>query len=221
MYKVGIENGTAWLWTHIVDAANEQEAVDLTADYIEEHDLCGLYRTFEDIEKEDKDVYKYAEDNGLICCGNHGIYIKLGSLAHVFSQDEQREIALKHLKQLHIFNPYITQFEKDGTVTMFENYGGFYATVNNGEEELFNIINDFQSEHRALVYAVTHEYTEFGECYDLLYISQYVNDEPMMLEKLDDYFRVMVFTYNKTYPEYTEMGSILVDAQFGGIKRVA
>ena len=34
-------------------------------------------------------------------------------------------------------------------------------------------IKEFEENHNVLVYAVTHEYTEFGERYDLLYVPDY------------------------------------------------
>ena len=42
-------------------------------------------------------------------------------------------------------------------------------------------IKEFEEKYNALVYAVTHEYTNFGECYDFLYIPDYEKEWDEML----------------------------------------
>ena len=74
------------------------------------------------------------------------------------------------MKKLNIYKPYIKGFEKYNTVCFYENIGGYWAWQ---EPELMEKIKAFEEKHNCLVYAVTHEYTEFGECYDFLYISDY------------------------------------------------
>jgi hypothetical protein len=54
--------------------------VDLVADRIEAEELTGLY--FDHYEVADlcevgETVDEYAEANGLVCAGNHGIYIQV------------------------------------------------------------------------------------------------------------------------------------------------
>lgn len=77
-YHVFIGTGTAWLQEFHVYAYDPSEAVDLVADFCEEH-LPGLcadhYELFDLCEGETVD--EYAEANNLTCCGNHGVYINL------------------------------------------------------------------------------------------------------------------------------------------------
>ena len=82
--------------------------------------------------------------------------------------ENKKAKAIELMKKLDIYKPYIKGFEKDNTVCFYENFGGFWAWQ---EPDLMEKIKAFEEKHNCLVYAVTHEYTEFGECYDFLFIS--------------------------------------------------
>ena len=80
LYKVLVGTGTAWLQEFQVYAYNEQEAVDLVADYCEDNELHGLYSDFYelyDLCEVGETVDEYIETHSLICCGNHGIYMDI------------------------------------------------------------------------------------------------------------------------------------------------
>ena len=104
--------------------------------------------------------------------------------------EEKKQKALELMKKLDIYKPYIKGFEKDNEVCFFEGFGGFWAYQ---EPELMEKIKTFEKEHNCLVYAVTHEYLEFGECYDFLYIPDkaaefgYVDD---VIEPRNTRFRI-------------------------------
>ena len=86
LYRVLLGTGTIYLEEFYVYAYNETEAADLVADYCEEHEFCGLYGDFYDLAdlcENGETVDEYAEANGLICCGNHGIYIELARIEEV------------------------------------------------------------------------------------------------------------------------------------------
>lgn len=86
LYRVDLGTGTAWTAPYLVYAYNEQEAVDLVADYIEEQELIGLYSDhyeLADLCEPDETVESYAEANNLVCAGNHGIYISLVGIEEV------------------------------------------------------------------------------------------------------------------------------------------
>ena len=84
----------------------------------------------------------------------------------------QKEVAIECMKNLNIYKPYIRKFEKDGTITLFERFGGYYIDEYN-EPELLKKIKEFEAEYECIVYAVTHEFFMFGECYSFLCISKY------------------------------------------------
>ena len=83
LYRVFLGTGTLWLAEFHVYADSEQEAVDLAADYCEEHELEGLYSDHYELADEceaGQTVDEYVEAHGLTCCGNHGIYIQLAGI---------------------------------------------------------------------------------------------------------------------------------------------
>lgn len=78
-YNIFIGTGTVWLQEFHVYAYNSSEAVDLVADYCEEHfpGLCADHYELADICDIDQTVDEYAEAHNLTCCGNHGVYLEL------------------------------------------------------------------------------------------------------------------------------------------------
>lgn len=85
-YRVYLATGTAWYKVFQVYAHNETEAVNLVADYCEENELEGLYADYYDLADEcenGQSVDEYAEANGLICCGNHGIYLQIAGMEEI------------------------------------------------------------------------------------------------------------------------------------------
>lgn len=84
-YRVSLGTGLAWVQLFEVYAYNENEAVDIVADYCEENELKGLYADYYDIYDlcEDETVGEYANAHNLICCGNHGIYLDVAGLEEI------------------------------------------------------------------------------------------------------------------------------------------
>lgn len=86
LYRLFIATGTIWLKEFRVYAYNETEAVDLIADYCEEHELEGLYADYYEIAdlcEVGQSVDEYVEAHNLICCGNHGIYLEVAGLEEI------------------------------------------------------------------------------------------------------------------------------------------
>ena len=85
LYRVYLYTGTAWLKVFEVYANNENEAVDLVADYVEEQNFEGLYFDYYELYDlcEGETVDEYAEAHNLICCGNHGIYLEVAGLEEI------------------------------------------------------------------------------------------------------------------------------------------
>ena len=67
------------------------------------------------------------------------------------------------MKELNIYKPYIDGFEKDNKVCFYENFGGYWVYQ---EPEIEAKMKEIEEKYECTVYAITHEYTEFGECYD-------------------------------------------------------
>jgi hypothetical protein len=131
----------------------------------------------------------------------------------------QKEIAIQCLEKLNIYKPYIRRFKsKAGTPCFFENFGGFYADQ---EEELWAKIKEVEKDYDVLVYAITHEFLEFGECWAMLCVNKDC-EEPS--ECLDMYtansYYAFAYVWNETEPMFSEFGDVLVRSFGGGIRRV-
>lgn len=132
----------------------------------------------------------------------------------------QREKAIECMNALDIYKPYIKAFEENGIVTLFEMLGGFYITEDD-ESELFNQIKKFEETTGSLVYAVTHEMFEFGECYSFLCVSKYEEDWDYTVEVFGTDAYVWSYVWNKDIEYFSEYGTIGVQCFGGGIRRVA
>lgn len=132
----------------------------------------------------------------------------------------QKEVAIQCLKELDIYKPYVRKFEKDGTVTLFEKFGGYYINEHQ-EPELLKKIREFEKETGSLVYAVTREIFEFGECYSFLCISKYEEDWDYSVETTPYGSYVWSYVWNKDVEYCSEYGTIQVKSFGGGIARIA
>lgn len=132
----------------------------------------------------------------------------------------QKEKAIECMQQLNIYKPYIKKFENDGTVTLFEGFGGYYINEEQ-ESEVLNRIKEFEAETGSLVYAVTHEKFEFGECYSFLCISKYEKDWDYSVKNTPQGSYVFSYVWNKDDDMCSEYGTIVVVSFGGGIQRIA
>ena len=131
--------------------------------------------------------------------------------------ENKKQKAIELMQQLEIYKPYIRGFEKDNKVCFFENFGGFWVYQ---EPELMAKIKEIEETYNILVYAVTHEYLEFGECYDFLYIPDYKEDWHEILYPAGKCFYAFAYVWNKTDDCCSEFGTIGIRSFGGGIKRV-
>ena len=123
--------------------------------------------------------------------------------------ENKKQKALELMKTLDIYKPYIKGFEKDNNVCFFEGFGGFWAYQ---EPELMAKIKEFEEKHNCLVYAVTHEYLEFGECYDFLFIPDYEEEWNEVLYRQGRTFYAYAYVWNKTDDYCSEFGTIIKNA---------
>jgi len=135
-------------------------------------------------------------------------------------KEQQTQVAIKLMETMDLYKPYIKAFKEKGIVTLYEDYAGFY--IEETEQELLDNIKEFEKEHDCLVYAVTHEYTQFGECYDYLIVPKY-EEEWNDLISYSNQTKHVVFAYvvNKDDPWCSEFGDITINQFGGGLVRVA
>ena len=134
------------------------------------------------------------------------------------TKDEMKQIAVDCLKKLEILPAYVRGFASNkNRVCFFEGLGaGYWADQ---EPEVMAKLKEVEEKYGVTVYAITHEYTEFGECWDFLYVSDESDETEYNLEDCGSFFRAMAYVWNKTDDFSSEIGSIGVRPMFGGIKR--
>lgn len=134
------------------------------------------------------------------------------------SIEKKKAEAIKRMKTLDLYKPYITLFEKDNQIFLSEMTGGVYEFSD--DEELVAKVKAFEEENNALVYHVIRTMTTFGELYNFLYVSDYEEEWEMDNEDIKDGY-ALAYVWNKTDEWCSEFGSIGVRGQFGGIVRTA
>lgn len=131
----------------------------------------------------------------------------------------QKEIAIQCLKKLDIYKPYIRKFEKEDMPTFFERFAGFYLF---NEPVLQDKVKKVEAENKVLVYAITHEWLEFGECWSFLCIPSDVAtiDDCIMDGPQPNSFYTFAYVWNQDDDYLSEFGDIVVRSGFGGIRRI-
>lgn len=134
------------------------------------------------------------------------------------SREVKKMEATKRMKVLNLFTPCIRNFEKYDEVQMSEITGGLYEF--SGNAELTAKVKEFEDEYNALVYHVIHTYTDFGELYNFLFVSDYAEEWEMDNASIKDGY-VFCWVWNKDIDYFSEFGTIAVRPMFGGLVRVA
>ena len=134
------------------------------------------------------------------------------------SREIKKAEALKRMKMLDLYSPYIKAFEKKDEIFLSEMTGGVYELSN--EKELKAKIKEFEEEHNALVYHVIRTMTNIGELYSFLYISDYEEEWDMDNASLEEGY-TLAYVWNKDDEWCSEFGEIGVRGKFGGIVRTA
>ena len=130
----------------------------------------------------------------------------------------KKDEAIKRMKALDLFGPYIRAFKDKDQIFMSEMTGGVYEFSEN--IELVKAVKEFEAEHNALVYHVIHTLTQFGELYTFLYVSDY--EEEYELDNADiKAGYALAYVWNKDCEWCSEFGSVGVKGLFGGIVRVS
>lgn len=78
-----------------------------------------------------------------------------------------------------------------------------------------------EEKHKCKVYAVTHEYTEFGELYDFLIVTDYPEEWDTLVYSQGNHHTAFAYVWNKDDDWCSEFGNVTVQSFGGGIKRIA
>lgn len=131
--------------------------------------------------------------------------------------EERKQKALEIMKKLDIYKPYIKGFEKENEVCYFERFAGFWAWQ---DEDLIAKVKEIENKYNCTVYAITHEFTEFGECNDFLLVTDYKQEWNDLVEQQNIFWVAYAYCWNKTDDYCSEFGTIAIQSFGGGIRRI-
>lgn len=129
----------------------------------------------------------------------------------------KKQKAIENLEKLDIYEPYIKGFKDEDNICYFENYGGYWAWQ---EPELIEKVKELEEKYNCLVYAITHEYTEIGEMYSFLIVTDYEEEFDMLLEKDGSEYYAFAYVWNKDDEDSSEFGTVVLSSFGGGIRRI-
>lgn len=134
----------------------------------------------------------------------------------MFTREQLKANAVSNLNRIGCYKPYTEAF-RNGTLTMYENCGGYYVE----DEELLAKIHTIEEKYGGIVYAVIHSMTSFGELYTMLWADGDEDDSEYDVEDYDDgQWLCMAYVWNKTDAECSEFGSVVIRPALGGLLRV-
>lgn len=129
----------------------------------------------------------------------------------------KKEKAIELLQELNIYHPYIKGFVEQDRVCFFEGFGGYWVDQ---ENELYAKMKEIEKNYKCLVYAITHEFTEFGELYDFLIVTDYPEEWDTLVYSQGNRHTAFAYVWNKDDDWCSEFGSVTVQSFGGGIKRI-
>ncbi len=127
---------------------------------------------------------------------------------------KQKQEAIERMKMLKIYSQAIKEFEKEDVINVSE-HGGILFWLDDEQQEM---IKRFEEKYNAVVYHVIHNYTEFGELYSLLYVSQHENEWDYDKDDIKHNI-ALCYVVNKDEENFSEFGSIGIKPQYGGVIR--
>lgn len=134
------------------------------------------------------------------------------------SRENKKREAIARMKALKLFAPCIKAFKNNDEVQLSEMTGGLYEF--SGNAELTAKVKEFEAEHNALVYHVIHTFTQFGELYNFLYVSDHEEEWMLDNEDIKENY-ALCYVWNKDDDWCSEFGTIAVRQKFGGLVRIS
>lgn len=141
------------------------------------------------------------------------------------TREAMKKEAERRIKMLNLHPNAVQEFIEEGRLNRSDRtrivspFGnpliGALFWLNDEEKQM---VAQIEKEWDIYVYHMTHESFEFGECYDMLYVSRYSDEWEADRMDLKDGFPV-VYVCNATAPDLSEFGHIGIKAVGGGIIR--
>lgn len=136
----------------------------------------------------------------------------------IATKEQRKEKAIEIMKQLNIYTDFIKGYEHEDYVCMYERCIGYWAFQ---YPELKAKLKEIEEKHECTVYAITHEFTEFGELYDFLVVPKYKEEWDYIISSNRNEHIALAYVWNKSDEWCSEFGDITVQSACGGIRRIA
>ena len=131
----------------------------------------------------------------------------------------KKDKALELMKRLDIFDGFIRDFKEQDLVCYFERFIGFWDYRN---KELEAKRKEIEKKYNCLVYAITHEFIQGDEMYSLLFVSNNPEQWKYSLQNADaNKYYATAYIWNKSCAWCSELGDVLIESAFGGLRRIA
>lgn len=127
---------------------------------------------------------------------------------------KQKEQAIERMKKLGIMEQPIKEFEDEDKLNLSE-VAGYLYWLDDDEKEM---VKKFEEENNALVYHIIKTNTNIGMLYNLLYVSEYVEEWDMDMDDLSE-GQALAYVLNKTMPDCSKFGTIGIKPSVGGLIR--
>lgn len=128
----------------------------------------------------------------------------------------QKLEALKRMERLGLHPNVIKEFRTEGKLNISENKGVLFW-LNDKQKE---IVREFENESGNLVFHVVHSFTQFGELYNMFYVSKFEEEWERDLSDIND-GNCCVYVKNISDDWCSEYGYIGFKKCIGGLVRVA
>lgn len=134
--------------------------------------------------------------------------------------EEKKAKCVELMETLGIYKPYITGFRQSSKVCFFERFAGFWVYQ---EPEIEAKMKEIEKKYNCMVYAITHELTEFGELYSFLILTDHKSEWKNIIEKTDkaNEFYAFAYVWNKDDDYNSEFGTVMIRSFGGGLMRFA
>ena len=134
--------------------------------------------------------------------------------------EEKKTKCVELMETLGIYKPYITGFRQSGKVCFFERFAGFWVYQ---EPEVEAKMKEIEKKYNCMVYAITHELTEFGELYSFLILTDHKSEWKNIVERTDkkNEFYAFAYVWNKDDDLSSEFGTVIIRSFGGGLMRCA
>ncbi len=130
----------------------------------------------------------------------------------------KKEKALELLTTMDIYKPYVKGFAEKDRVCFFERFAGFWVEQ---EPEIYAKMQELEKKYKCKVYAITHEFAEFGEMYSFLIVTDHRSEWDNLVYTEGNKHTAFAYVWNRDYEYDSEFGDVMVESFGGGIRRIA